>query len=373
MTILKQQLTIKNISIRNRLVLPPITTNYGSSEGLVTENILHFYTERSKHVGLTIVEATAVQSSGCIVPCSLGLWNDSQIPGMAALAKTIKNQGALTVVQLNHAGPRCSPRKNVKQGFSPSGIDFRTDIEPMIMDTQDIAKLIDDFSKAAVRASKAGFDGVEIHGAHLYLLSQFLSPLTNKRDDRYGGDARGRATLALEIVRSIRKNLGPEYPIFFRINAEERIDGGLTLADALVIGRLIADEGVDVLDVSLITQGGWKEIDNQKVLMGSSALPKDQPSGANISLTAIFKKEIGLPVIAVGKFGIGQASVNAVKYDNIDMVAIGRQMICDPKTAKKMLDGKDAEIIPCDECLKCFATIGKGVPMDCKVNKNLPF
>ena len=373
MTILNKDLTTNQLSIRNRLVLPPITTNYGSSKGLVTEDILLFYKTRSKDVGLTIVEATSVQESGRIVSCSLGLWNDSQIPGMTKLVKTIQQQGALAVVQLNHAGPRCPPSEDKRQGFSPSGVAFRPDVKPIIMTTQDIEKLIDDFSKAAMRASKAGFDGIEIHGAHLYLLSQFLSPLTNKREDRYGGDAKGRATLALEIVRNVRKDLGPAYPIFFRINAEERIKGGQTLEDAIVIGRLLADEGVDVFDITLIAHGSWKEVDDKKILMGSSALPKDMPSGSNVALTATFKEKTGLPVIAVGKFGIGPAAVNAVEREKIDMIAVGRQMICDPLSAQKMLDGNDNEIIACDECLKCFASIGKGNPMACKINKNLPF
>jgi len=373
MTTLNSPLTLKNISLRNRLVLPPITTNYGSSKGLVTQDILHFYKERSRDMGLVIVEATSVHATGRIVPGSLGLWDDSQISGMAKLVKTIQKQGAVAIVQLNHAGAKCIPEKNKRHGFSPSGVVFRPDVEPMTMNAEDIEQLIHDFSKAAVRAQKAGFDGVEIHGAHLYLLSQFLSPLTNKRKDRYGGDAKGRATLALEIVRDVRKNLGPEYPIFFRINAEERILGGQTLEDTVVIGRLLADAGVDVFDITLIAQGGWKEIDNKILLTGSSALPKDQPSGANVALTIAFKKEIGLPVIAVGKFGIGQAAVNAVKNEKIEMIAIGRQMICDPKTAGKMLAGNDKDIIACDECLKCFATIGKGERMACKVNQDLPF
>ena len=379
MTTINSELTIKKMSIRNRLVLAPITTNYGSQDGLVTNDILCFYKERSRDVGIVIVEATSVQSSGRIVPGSLGLWNDSQIPGMTKLVKTIQQEGALAVVQLNHAGPRCPPDKNQKHGFSPSDVAFRPDVEPLEMDTQDIELLINDFSKAAIRAVKAGFDGIEIHGAHLYLLSQFLSPLTNKRKDRYGGAAKDRAILALEIVRKVRKELGREYPIFFRINAVEKIDGGQTLEDALVIGSLLADEGVDVFDVSLIAHGGFKVLeDNPKVtsktlLAGSSALPKDQPSGANVAFTTAFKERIGLPVIAVGKFGIGKAAFKAVENEKIDMVAIGRQMICDPKTAQKMLAGNDKDIIACDECLKCFATIGKGAPMACKVNKNLPF
>ncbi len=373
MATINSKLTLKNMSLRNRLVLPPITTNYGSSKGIVTQDILDFYKERAKDVGLVIVEATSVHSAGRIVPGSLGLWDDSQVSGMAKLVKTIHKQGAIAVIQLNHAGSRCTPVKTKRHGFSPSGVAFRPDVEPIIMNTEDIEQLIRDFSRAAVRAEKAGFDGVEIHGAHLYLLSQFLSPLTNKRDDRYGGNAKGRATLALEIVKEVRKNLAPDYPIFFRINAEERILGGQTLEDAVIIGRLLKDAGVDVFDVTLIAQGGWKEDNGEKFLVGSSALPKDQPSGANVALTLAFKKEIGLPVIAVGKFGIGEAAVNAVKNENIEMIALGRQMICDPKTAKKMLEGNDQDIIPCDECLKCFATIGKGDPMACKINRNLPF
>ena len=373
MTMLNSKLTIKNMELRNRLVLPPITTNSGSTEGFVTEDILCFYKGRSKDIGLTIVEATSVQPGGCIVPNSLGLWDDDQIPGMKKLVNTIQEQGALVVVQLNHAGPRCSPRENERQGLSPSGVAFRSDVEPVIMDFNDIDQLINDFVSAAVRAFKAGFNGIEIHGAHLYLLSQFLSPLTNHRTDNYGGDAKGRATLALKIVKKVRENLGPNYPVFFRINAEEKIEGGQTFEDTLIIGKLLANEGVDVFDVSLIANGGWKKIEDKEYLVGSSALAKNKPSGANIALTAAFKKEVKRPVIVVGKFGVGNAVVQAVENEQIDMVAIGRQMICDPQSAKKILNGTDNEIIPCDECLKCFATIGKGSPLGCKINKNLPW
>lgn len=372
MTTLNSELNIKRMTLKNRLVLPPITTNYGSSKGLVTQDVLDFYKERAKDVGLVIVEATSVQATGRIVPGSLGLWDDSQISGMAKLVRTIKNKGALAVVQLGHAGPRCPPMTGKRHGFSPSGVAFRPDVEPVIMNEKDIGQLIRDFSRAAGRAQKAGFDGVEIHGAHLYLLSQFLSPLTNKREDRYGGDAKGRATLALEIVRDVRNHLGPDYPLFFRINAEERIPGGLTLEEALVMGGLLKEAGVDVFDVTLIAQGGWKEPDGRTCLAGSSALPKNMPSGANTALASAFKKEIGLPVIAVGKFGKGNAAANAVENEGIDLIAVGRQMICDPGSAGKMLKGNDQDIIPCDECLKCFATIGKGAPMACKVNPDLP-
>ena len=372
MSALGNGLTIKKLFLKNRIVLPPLTTNYGTEEGFITERVTRFYEQRSKDVGLVIVEATAVLPNGRIVPGSLGLWDDSQIAGMAGLVKSIKEGGALAVLQLNHAGSRCVPSENEIYGFSPSGIPFRPDVKPVIMNVAEIEQIVDDFGNAAVRASEAGFDGVEIHGAHFYLVSQFLSPLTNKRNDQYGGDAKGRAKLALKIVKTLRKRLGQDYPIFFRLNAVERLEGGQVLEDALVIARSLADEGVDVLDVSLITHGGWKQVGNQKLLVGSSALSKDEPSGANVDLTATIKKKIGLPVIAVGKLGCGTAAATAVSDKGIDMIAIGRQMICDPETARKMIDGNDDKIIPCEECLNCFATIGRGAPMACKVNRNLP-
>jgi len=373
MTKLGDSLTINNMQLRNRLVLPSLTTNYGSSEGMVNKEILQFYQERSKDVGLVIVEATAVRGDGRIVPGSLGLWEDSQISGMARLAETIKKQGAAAAIQIGHAGPRCVPCGGEMEGASPSGMFFRPDVEPQAMTIEQIKQLIKDFGDAAGRAAEAGFDSVEIHGAHFYLISQFLSPLINQRNDRYGGDAKARAAIAIEIVKEARKRVGKDYPLIFRLNAIEKVDGGQTLDDSVIVSRLLQDTGIDILDVSLIAQSSWKEHEGRQFLAGSSALPKDEPSGANVYLAKKIKQASGLPVIAVGKLGDAKVASAAIRESKIDMIAIGRQMICDPDTAGKILSGREDQIIPCQECFKCFATIGRGVPMACKVNKNLPF
>jgi len=369
---LRDEVIINGMRIRNRIAMPPLTTNYGTPEGFVTDEIMQFYTERSKDVGLVIVEVAAVGPDGRLVPGSLGLWEDGQVEGMTRLAGAIKKLGAAVVVQLNHAGARCVPLGGEMQGASPSGFAFRPDVDPFTMSLPQIDRMVADFADAAGRAAAAGFDGVEIHGAHFYLISQFLSPLTNLRDDRYGGDARGRATFALEVVRAVRDKVGGDYPLFFRLNAVEKVDGGQTMEDALSVSRLLADAGVDVLDVSLIAQSSWKETDGRRFLVGSSALPKTQPAGANIPLTLALKEASGLPVVAVGKLGEGDAAEESVRDSLIDIVAIGRQMIVDPDAAGKVLSGKSSEIIPCEECMTCFATIGRGKPMGCKVNRNLP-
>jgi 2,4-dienoyl-CoA reductase-like NADH-dependent reductase (Old Yellow Enzyme family) len=369
---LQDEVTINGMRLRNRVALPPLTTNYGSPQGLVTNEIIQFYKERSRDVGLVIVEASAARAGGRIVPGSLGLWEDGQVAGMARLADSIRKLGAAAVVQINHAGARCFPGGGAMQGASPSGFAFRPDVVPFTMSAQQIDQMVVDFADAAVRAAEAGFDGVEIHGAHFYLISQFLSPLTNRRNDRYGGDARARATFALEIVRTTRERLGSSFPILFRLNAVERVEGGQTLEDALAVSRILADEGVDALDVSLVAQSSWREAKSQRLLVASSALSKDQPAGANFPLAVAVKEAAGLPVIAVGKLGEGDVAAESMRKLSIDIVAIGRQMIVDPHTADKILAGKSSEIIPCEECMTCFATIGRGAPMACKVNRNLP-
>ena len=209
---LHDEVIINGMRLRNRVALPPLTTNYGTAQGLVTDEIIQFYTQRSRDVGLVIVEATAVRADGRIVPGSLGLWEDGQMAGMARLADSIRKLGAAAVLQINHAGARCFPGGGEMQGASPSGFAFRPDVAPFTMSPLQIEQLVADFANAASRAAEAGFDGVEIHGAHLYLISQFLSPLTNRRNDRYGGDPRGRATFALELIRAAREKLGRTIP-----------------------------------------------------------------------------------------------------------------------------------------------------------------
>ena len=372
MITLRDEMTINGMRLRNRLALPPLTTNYGSPEGHVTEAILQFYRERSKDVGLVIVEASAVRRDGRIVPGSLGLWEIGQVAGMARLAAAIKESGAAAVVQINHAGARCFPDGGEMNGASPSGFAFRPDVAPFAMTPEQIERMVTHFADAAGRAADAGFDGVEIHGAHLYLISQFLSPLTNQRNDRYGGDARARATFALEVVKASRERLGSAYPILFRLNAVEKVEGGQTQEDALLISRIMAEAGVDALDVSLISQGVWQEVDGRQFLVPASAFPKEGPAGANVPLVAGIKEATNLPVIGVGKLGDVAVAAESVRHSLMDVVAIGRQMIADPDAAGKILSGKDNEILPCEECMTCFGSLRKGVPLACKVNRNLP-
>lgn len=370
MTSLSDALTINRMQLRNRLVLPPITNCYGTVDGEVTDASLGFYRQRSRNVGLVVVEATTVRADGRINSHSLGLWSEAQMEGMARLAAAIKAEGAAAVVQLNHAGARCVPIEGGIRGASPSGVPFRPDVEPTVMTEAQIAEFTRDFVSAAVRVREAGFDGVEIHGAHFYLLSEFLSPLTNRRVDRYGGDVAGRATFSIEVVRAVREKVGRDFAILFRMNAIELVDGGQTTSDAAVAARLVAEAGVDAIDSSVVASAFWKEIDGRMLLQGSSALAKDKPAGGALQYHAEVKKAVRVPVIAVGKLGAVEAR-RAVEDGIADMAAIGRQMIADPDTAGKILAGRDSDIVPCRECLSCFASIAKNVGVVCSTNHNV--
>ncbi len=367
---LDEPLTINGLQLRNRLALPPITTCYGTSEGEVTEDVVGFNRQRARHVGLVVAEAAAVRPDGRITPRSIGVWDDRLVSGLKRLAQAIKAEGAAAVLQIGHAGASAVLVEESLRRPSPSGVRTRPGPEPVVLTEEQIAEIVTAFADGAARAAEAGFDGVEVHGAHFYLISQFLSPLTNRRQDRYGGDASGRATLAVEVVRAIRQRLGRGYPVLIRLNTIELIDGGQRVADSVVAARLLEAAGLDAVHSSLVAQAAWKEDDGISILQSTSALLKDQPFGAAVPYAAELKRSVKIPVMAVGKLGDPAEAGRAVEEELVDLVAVGRQMIADPLTAEKILSGRGAEIVKCRECRSCFASIGKGIPMVCSTNKN---
>lgn len=372
MTALRDSLQINGMRVPNRLVFPPITSNYATAEGEVTDAMLGFYRQRSRGIGLVIVEAVAVRPDGRITPYSLGLWRDEQIEGMARLVRAIKAEGARAVAQISHAGARCTPNQGALAGASPSGVALRADVAPLVLDERQMATIRADFAAAARRALAAGFDGVEVHGAHFYLLSQFLSPLTNKRTDRYGGDAAGRAIFPAEVVQAVREAVGPSIPVLARLNAVEGGEGGQRLDDAVVAAQRLVAAGVDALDVSAIPEARWVENGGARLLQTSrAALPKEQAGGANVPYAATIRGATGVPVIAVGKIWTSALANAALAEGAADLIAIGRQMIADPASAMKILSGREEEIIPCNECMGCFVSVALKVgPLKCTVNLN---
>ena len=220
MLTLQDEVMINGMRLRNRIAMPPLTTNYGSPEGMVTEEIIQFYKERSKDVGLVIVEASAVRADGRILagqPGTVGGWAGGRYGTSCRFHQ--KAGCCCGGADQPRRCPLFSRRRGIAGGFTLGFcVQARCGAAHHESASQ-IDQMVADFADAAGRAAEAGFDGVEIHGAHFYLISQFLSPFTNQRNDRYGGDARARATFALEVVRAAREELGKSYPILFRLNA----------------------------------------------------------------------------------------------------------------------------------------------------------
>jgi NADPH2 dehydrogenase len=230
--------------------------------------------------------------------------------------------------------------------------------------------VIQAFAAAARRAKAAGFDGVEVHAAHYYLLSQFLSPYANRRQDRWGGDPLCRVRIGVEVTRAIRDAVGPRFPVFCRMHGVERFEGGMSTEDAITCGRAFAAAGVDVIDASAIGQASFGSWEGQSYLNTSSVLPKGAPPGAFAPFAGRLRQALGVPVIAVGKMGEPGVAQRALDEGQADLVAIARQLIADPCAAEKLLAGRDGEIERCQECLTCFAAIRKG-PLKCRVNRAL--
>jgi 2,4-dienoyl-CoA reductase-like NADH-dependent reductase (Old Yellow Enzyme family) len=365
---LTDPLDLKSLRLRNRLVMAPMVTGM-AVDHRASEDQLAWYADHARAgLGLVIVESCAIAPDATIMPFMLGIWDDTFIPGLGRIAAAIHGEGVPAILQLVHGGAR-SQRADLSQvRLGPSAVPLLPGPAPRAMSEAEILGVIDAFASAAQRAMAAGFDGIEIHAAHYYLLSEFLSPYSNRRADAWGGTRAGRAKLVVETIRAVRKAVGPKALLFCRMHAVEFLEGGLSEEDAHSFARTFADAGVDVLDASGIGTSSWGDWEGQPFLNTSSILPKTAPAGTFAPYTGRLRDKLGIPVIAVGKLAETGVAQQVLDEGQADLVAIARQLIADPATGTKLLEGRAEEIQRCQECLACFASIRKG-PIKCAVNK----
>ncbi|HZK67897.1 MAG TPA: NADH:flavin oxidoreductase, partial [Chloroflexota bacterium] len=244
-------LDIKGLQLKNRVVMAPMGNRYPSYYYQVTQRLRDYYVERAKGgAGLIIVQFTCVAPEGRGSFYLTGLWDDSFIPGLRALVEDIHEAGAKAAVQLAHAGAAGRSLFTGTRPVAPSAIALKGGEMPKALSVSEIEELVESFGQAARRARDAGFDAVEFHAAHGYLLNQFLSPLWNQREDRYGGSLENRARFLLEILARTRQLLGESFPIMVRLCADEFLPGGISLSEGCATARLLEAAGVDVLDVT---------------------------------------------------------------------------------------------------------------------------
>ena len=309
--------------------MAPMHFDKGTKDGLVTEKLVKHYVDRAINFGLQIVEASTVSKTNRWYHF-LSIDSDRFIPGLEELVKRVHEADTLIALQLIHFGGLAKDTVGLCNPIGPSSIhipgapETYTDKEiPKTMTLDDIENVIDDFTEAASRAFTAGFDAVEIHGAHGFLFTQFLSPLTNKREDEYGGSLENRVRLSVRVVQSLRRELG-SYPILYRLGAEDMLPDGLTLDDGGRAAKLIEEAGADIIDVS----GG---------LVGHIH-PQNKGTGFFIPQAAAVKKAVDVPVIGVGGIKTPKEADDIIRSGKVDLIAIGRALVKDPNWASKAID-----------------------------------
>ena len=322
-------LAIKGITLRNRIIVSPMC-QYSAADGYANDwHLVHLGSRAVGGAALVIQEATAVSPEGRISPEDLGIWQDGHIEKLQQITTFIKTQGAYAGIQLAHAGRKAStaaPWKGMQQiaeseggwkAVAPSALPFReADVPPLALDEAGIQKVQDDFKAAAVRAVKAGYDVIELHAAHGYLIHQFLSPLTNKREDRYGGSFENRTRLLLEIVAVVREVIPGSMPLFVRISATDWAEEGWSLDDSVQLTRILKENGVDLIDVST---GG---------LVTGVRIPLEP--GYQVPFAAGIKKQTGMLTGAVGLITDAAQIEEILVKEEADVVLLARELLRDP-------------------------------------------
>ena len=350
-----QPLTIgrgmRKLTLKNRMVMAPMVTCFADSQGEVTQRLVDYHIERAKGgVGTIITEAMDVDDQ--MLFHRLGIFHDRFIAELEYLANSIKENGAVAIAQINQTGIR---------GNLPGPDDLAK---------AKIQELIEAFGKAADRAKKAGFDGVMIHGAHGYLISSFLSPLTNHRRDKYGGTREKRAKLAVEVIQSVRSAVAEDFPIFFRLNGEDFLPGGITVEDAQVTASLAEQAGADVISVA-----GGVGIMAHDLSLGDNKsyfqmiMPMYIPRGCRVELGAQIKNKIKIPLSVAGRINDPYLARDVIAGKKADLVDLGRQMLADPCFPQKIAEGKIEDIRQCIACNYCHGKRMRAVKhVHCAIN-----
>lgn len=354
--------TVKRMTIKNRIVMTPMGTNYGESSGELSLLHLNYYELRARGgTGLIIVENANVDYPlGSNGTSQIRIDHDKFMPRYYKLTEMIHQQGGCAAIQINHAGASAQSQRTGVQPVSASNIPSKEGGEiPRPLEKEEIYEIVKKYGQAAKRAQQAGFDAVEIHCGHSYLLSQFLSPITNKREDEFGGSPENRARFAKLVIEEVRKQVGPFFPIFCRISADEMLEGGNTLEDCLEYLQYFEKE-VDVFDVSAALNGSLQyQIDSNHF-----------PDGWRSYMAKAVKERYKKPVMTVGNIRDPKVANEILERGDADLIGIGRGLIADPDWVNKVAYGEVEDIRKCISCnIGCAGNrIGNNRPIRCTVN-----
>lgn len=349
MTALFDHTTINGMTLRNRLVRSATWEGMCEVDGRPTDKLTKCYRDLAKgEVGLIISGYTFVRPDGKQLPGKMGIHTDDFGVEMQAITKAVHDEGGKICIQLVHAGGQTDSATAGRQPLAPSAVQVDQFSEvPQELSKQDIADIVKAFGEAAKRSKVWGFDGVQLHGAHGYLVNQFLSPLTNRRTDEYGGSIESRCRFLVEVYNTVRQTVGNDYPVMIKLNGADNLDGGLTIEDAVYAAKAIDDAGIDAIEVSGGTPASG---DNSPIRI---KIKKPAQEAYNLNLAKDVKNAVSCPVMVVGGFRSYEVAEKAINDDALDYISMARPFIREPNLARRWKQG-DTSHATCISCNGCF-------------------
>lgn len=371
---------IGSVCLKNRITMAPLFTAYAHKDGTVSSLTLEHCEEIAKGgVGMMVVANAIVDESGSVSKYSIRVDDDRFLPDLSRLADTIKKEDVVAVLQINHGGHFAKGRNTLSpSSLSLSDLDlgglYKTALKsldfqqqwavlseaiqqhPKKMTKDDIKHIISAYAKAAVRAKKAGFDMVEIHGATGYLIVQFLSPRINNRKDKYGGDLENRMRFPLELVQAVKDVVGNDFPVGYRFLADEWMDDGFSLDEAKIFAQRLSDLHVAYLSV---TAGTYESFSRPEIVEKSHKL------GYMVYLAQQIKEVVEVPVITTGRISTPELAEEILSEKKADLIGIARPLFADPQWPKKAYEGNEEDILSCEDCGACFQLVVSDRPALC--------
>jgi 2,4-dienoyl-CoA reductase-like NADH-dependent reductase (Old Yellow Enzyme family)/thioredoxin reductase len=360
---------INSMKLSSRIITGPMEKSMATRDGMLTQRYIDYLVERARNgASLIQVESTYVDTRGMGHLYQVGCHGDHVIPALRRMANAVHAEGAKVGLEIYMGGRQTPSYMSQQQPIAPSVV--RCEVlhpvpTPREMSVEDIKEVIGKFADAARRIKQAGLDMVHLHGAHGYLLCSFLSPYSNKRNDEYGGSPAKRARFGLEILSAVRQVVGPDFPIGYRLTAEEYVDGGLTIADTIQFCQMLADAGIDLIDVS----GGIYE-SGYLIIQGPEA-----PKGGFVRNAAAIKKALGskVPVSVAQRLNDPHFANEVMRREGLDFISLTRAFHADPQYLRKVRENRVEDIVPCIACHHCTNLLEANVAAGCAANPRTTF
>lgn len=341
---------INGMTLKNRIVRSATWEGMCEQDGRPTEKLINWYRDLARGgTGLIISGYTFVRPEGKQMPGKMGIHTDDFATDMKALTKAVHDEGGKICIQLVHAGGQTDMLNAGRQPLAPSAVQVEQFPEmPAELTKDEIDEIIAAFGEAARRAKEWGFDAVQLHGAHGYLINQFLSPLTNRRNDEYGGNIENRCRFLFQVYQAVRDRVGDNYPVLIKLNAADNLDGGLEQADGLYAAKKLSEAGIDAIEVSAGTPASGEHSPARTKIDGPGK------EAYNLEFARKIKNAVTCPLMVVGGMRSYDVAEKAVRDDGMDYISFARPLIREPWLAKRWMEGdrSPAKCISCNGCFK---------------------